>query len=79
MVRKFRAAFKKARDNNEQPPRLQDFGSIHLMLDRELNLAKEAAIHRINVETGGELNQRRFDQEQERMNNRTTELLIPGR
>ena len=77
--KKFRAAFKKARDNNEQPPRLQDFGSIHLMLDRELNLAKEAAVHRINVETGGELSQRRFEQEQGRFDDRTTELLIPGR
>ena len=77
--KKFREAFKKARDNNEQPPRLQDFGSIHIMLDKELNLAKEAAIHRINEESGGELNQRRFEQEQDRMNNRTTELLIPTR
>ena len=77
--RKFREAFKKARDNNEQPPRLQDFGSIHIMLDKELNLAKEAAIYRINEESGGALNQRRFEQEQDRMNNRTTELLIPTR
>jgi hypothetical protein len=77
--KKFRAAFKEARDNNEQPPRLQDFGSIHIMLDKELNLAKEAAIHRINEESGGELNQRRFEQELDRQNNRTTELLIPTR
>ena len=77
--KKFRDAFKKARDNNEQPPRLQDFGSIHLMLDRELNLAKEAAIHRINMESGGELDQRRFEQNQSRKDNRTTELLIPTR
>ena len=77
--KKFRAAFKEARANNEQPPRLQDFGSIHIMLDKELNLAKEAAIHRINEESGGELNQRRFEQELDRQNNRTTELLIPTR
>ena len=77
--KKFRAAFKEARANNELPPRLQDFGSIHIMLDKELNLAKEAAIHRINEESGGELNQRRFEQELDRQNNRTTELLIPTR
>jgi|TARA_Y100000289_G_scaffold9699_1_gene8835 hypothetical protein len=77
--KKFREAYQNAVKNGEQPPRLQDYASIHLMLDRELNLAKEAAISEIDRLSGGALSDRRFEQEQNRRNDRLEEMLIPTR
>lgn len=77
--KKFREAYQNAVKNGEQPPRLQDYASIHLMLDRELNLAKEAAISEIDRLSGGALSDRRFEQEQNRRDYRLEEMLIPTR
>ena len=77
--KKFREAYQNAVKNGEQPPRLQDYASIHLMLDRELNLAKEAAISEIDRLSGGALSERRFEQEQSRRDYRLEEMLIPTR
>ena len=77
--KKFREAYKKAVNNSDVPPRLQDYASIHLMLDRELNLAKESAISEIDRASGGALSQRRFEQEKSRRDNRLVDMLIPTR
>ena len=77
--KKFREAYKKAIKNSDVPPRLQDYASIHLMLDRELNLAKESAISEIDRASGGALSQRRFEQEKSRRDNRLVDMLIPTR
>ena len=77
--KKFREEYKRAVKNNDVPPRLQDYASIHLMLDRELNLAKETAISTIDRESGGALNQRRFEQEKSRRDYRLQDMLIPTR
>ena len=77
--KKFREAYKKAVKNNDVPPRLQDYASIHLMLDRELNLSKEAAISIIDRESGVALSQRRFEQEKSRRDYRLQDMLIPTR
>ena len=77
--KKFREAYQNAVKNGEQLPRLQDYASIHLMLDRELNLAKEAAISEIDRLSGGALSERRFEQEQSRRDYRLEEMLIPTR
>ena len=57
-----------------QEPRLEDFESIHLQLDRALSLAKEAAISEIDQANGGAISQRRFDQEFQRRQNRMGEI-----
>ena len=69
----FRERFKEFQKLGQEP-RLQDFESLHSILDRELNLSKEAAISQIDMESGGAISQRRFDQAQQRRQNRMGEI-----
>ena len=71
--KKFREKFKEAQKLNQQP-RLEDFASIHIMLDRELRLAKEYAIYQIDQANGGSIGGREFDQNRQRRENRMVEI-----
>ena len=71
--KEFRRKFREFQALNQQP-RLEDFESIHLQLDRELRLAKEAAIYEIDQANGGAISTRRFDQEYQRRQNRMGEI-----
>jgi len=57
----FRAAFRDARARGVNV-RLQDFQNLHIEIDRVLKLAKEAAIAEIDIERGGAISQRRFEE-----------------
>ena len=71
--KEFRRKFREFQKLGQQP-RLEDFESIHLQLDRELSLAKEAAIYEIDQANGGAIRTRRFDQEYQRRQNRMGEI-----
>ena len=71
--KEFRRKFREFQKLNQQP-RLEDFESIHLQLDRALSLAKEAAIYEIDQANGGAISTRRFDQENQRRQNRMGEI-----
>ena len=57
----FRAAFRDARARGVNV-RLQNFQNLHIEIDRVLKLAKEAAIAEIDIERGGAISQRRFEE-----------------
>ena len=71
--KKFREKFREAQRLGKQP-RLEDFASVHIMLDRELRLAKEYAISQIDLANGGAIGEREFDQKSQRKENRMVEI-----
>lgn len=58
----FREAYKNAQSRGAAI-NLKDFQSLHIELDRALNLSKEMAISTIDIELGGAISQRRFEQD----------------
>ena len=71
--KEFRRKFKEAQ-KLDKTLRLEDFESVHLMLDRELRLAKGYAIFQIDQANGGSIRQREFDQKRRRRDSRLGEV-----
>ena len=71
--KEFRKKFRQFQKLNQQP-RLEDFESVHLMLDKELRTAKEYAISQIDQANGGSIKTRKFDKELQRRQNRMGEI-----
>ncbi len=80
--KEFRKKFFEFRKNDRQP-RLEDFEELHIELDKVFNEAKARALAQLDEEMSGAIEQRRFDQnllrKQNKLGSTTNDLLLPHR
>jgi hypothetical protein len=80
--KEFRKKFFEFRKNDRQP-RLEDFEELHIELDKVFNEAKARALGQLDEEMSGAIEQRRFDQnllrKQNKLGSTTNDLLLPHR